>query len=119
MRLALLPLALVPLMARQLSNHRAVYDAHGILQPWTSWHDAIQREVEWYLKCPVENGYPRFVYTTFMDGNCEPIPNRPSFIPATQNGMGIISYLKYYRFTGSKDTRLLRMARFMGDYLAS
>lgn len=105
------------LAAQAIANHPAVYDAHGALQPWTPWRDAMAREVEWYLKCPVENGYPRFVYTTFLDGNCRPIPNRPSFIPATQDGMGILSYLKYYRFTGSKDQRLLNMARYMGDYL--
>ena len=38
-------------------------------------------------------------------------------IPATQNGMGIISYLKYYAYQGRKDARLLQMARYMGDYL--
>lgn len=124
MRLATLIIGLAPLWAQQpapapfsISNHRAVYDSQGILQPWTPWRNAIEREVEWYLRCPMENGYPRFVYTTFMDGNYEPIRNRPSFIPATQNGMGIISYLKYYKFSGSRDPRLLRMARSMGDYL--
>lgn len=35
MRLARLPLAFAPLLAQTLSNHRAVYDAHGMLQPWT------------------------------------------------------------------------------------
>lgn len=51
-----------------IGNHRAVYDANGLLQPWTSWSDALGREVNWYLKCPVEQGYPRFVSLTFMDG---------------------------------------------------
>ncbi len=101
----------------KIGNHYAVYDSQGTLQPWTSWTDALKREVDWYLKCPVENGYPRFVYMTFMDGNYQAIQNRPSFIPATQNGMGIISYLKYYHFTGSKDQHLIQMARYMGDYL--
>lgn len=100
-----------------LGNHRAVHDARGLLQPWTSWSDALGREVNWYLKCPVEHGYPRFVYMTFMDGNYQPVENRPSFIPATQDGMGIVSYLKYYAFTGRKDPRLLQMARHLGDYL--
>jgi hypothetical protein len=100
-----------------IGNHRAVYDVNGILQPWTSWSDALAREVNWYLKCPVEQGYPRFVSVTFMDGDYKPIENRPSFIPAMQNGMGIISYLKYYTFTEKKDPRLLQMARSMGDYL--
>ncbi len=100
-----------------IGNHPAVYDGRGMLQPWTSWGDAIDREVNWYFKCPVEHGYPRFVYLTFMDGNYQAIANRPSLIPATQDGMGIISYLKYYAYKGKKDPRPLQMARYMGDYL--
>jgi hypothetical protein len=34
-----------------------------------------------------------------------------------QDGMGIISYLKYYSYKGKGDARLLRMACYMGDYL--
>ena len=113
----LLLLATASAPAQTIGNHPAVYDAHGLLQPWTPWRDAIDREVAWYLKCPVEQGYPRFVYMTFMDGNYQAIARKPSFIPATQNGMGIISYLKYYAYTGKKDPRLLQMARSMGDYL--
>jgi hypothetical protein len=100
-----------------IGNHPAVYDQHGVLQPWTPWGNAIDREVNWYLKCPVEHGYPRFAYLTFMDGNFQAISNRTSFIPATQDGMGIISYLKYYNYKGRKDPRLLQVARLMGDYL--
>ena len=103
--------------APTIGNHKAVYDPEGVLCPWTSWRDALEREVNLYLKCPVEHGYPRFVYMTFMDGNYRPIANRPSFIPATQNGMGIISYLKYYAYKEKKDDRFLQMARYMGDYL--
>ncbi|MBU6399713.1 MAG: hypothetical protein KGS61_05295, partial [Verrucomicrobia bacterium] len=100
-----------------IGNHRAVYDARGLLQPWTTWRDALAREVGWYLACPLEHGYPRFVCATFLDGRYQPIPNRPSFIPAMQDGMGIISYLKYYAFTGRRDQRVLAIARAMGDYL--
>jgi hypothetical protein len=100
-----------------IGNHKAVYDAQGMLLPWTPWRDAIEREVNWYLKCPVEHGYPRFVYMTFMDGEYKPLARNATFIPATQNGMGIISYLKYYAYKGRKDARLLQMARYMGDYL--
>ena len=100
-----------------IGNHRAVYNAQGIMQPWTSWSNALAREVKWYLECPVENGYPRFVCMTFMDGNYKPIEDQPSFIPAMQNGMGIISYLKYYACTGRKEPRLLQMAQHMGNYL--
>jgi hypothetical protein len=100
-----------------IGNHPASFDDCGLLRPWTSWRDALEREVNWYLKCPTEHGYPRFVALTFMDGNYRAIEKRPDFIPAMQNGMGIISYLKYYNFSGRKDARLLQMARSMGDYL--
>jgi len=103
--------------AQNIGNHPAVYDAHGVLVPWTPWRDAIQREVTWYLNCPVEHGYPRFVYTTFMDGSYQPMAKNATFIPAMQDGMGILSYLKYYAFQGKKDPRVLQIARYMGDYL--
>ncbi len=100
-----------------IGNHRAVYDSKGMLLPWTSWYDALDREMNWYLKCPIEDGYPRFVYMTFMDGNYKPIASRPDFIPSMQNGMGILSYLKYYAWTGKKNPKVLEFARYMGDYL--
>ena len=99
-----------------IGNHRAKYDSHGLLLPWTSWSDALERETNWYLKCPVEHGYPRFVYTTFMDGNYEPQSNQ-TFIPAMQNGVGIISYLKYHAWSGRKNPKFIQIARSMGDYL--
>ena len=103
--------------AQTIGNHAAVYDAHGILQPWTGWRDALKREVDWYLKCPTTNGYPNFVVMTFMRDDYQPRLDRPDFIPATQNGMGIISYLKYYTWTGRKNSNLVAVARAMGDYL--
>jgi len=103
--------------AQTIGNHPAIYDAHGTLLPWTAWSNAIGREVNWYLNCPVEHGYPRFVYTTFMDGNYEPLAENATFIPATQDGMGIISYLKYDAWQGKRDGRVLQIARSMGDYL--
>jgi len=117
LRLLLLLTVTLAAPAQTIGNHPAIYDAHGTLLPWTPWRDAIEREVNWYLNCPVEHGYPRFVYITFMDGNYEPLPENASFIPATQDGMGIISYLKYYAWQGKKDPRILRMARYLGDYL--
>jgi hypothetical protein len=102
----------------RISHHVAVRDVQGLLQPWTSWNDAIDREMQWYLKCPVEHGYPRFVTMTFMNGNYQPVtPDRPSFIPATQNGMGIVSYVKYYVHKGRKNPAVLDVARAMGNYL--
>jgi hypothetical protein len=52
-----------------------------------------------------------------MDGDYHAIADRRSFIPAMQNGMGIISYLKYYAYQGKQDSRVLQTARYMGDYL--
>ncbi len=109
--------ALATAGAESIGNHPATFDSHGVLLPWTSWGDAMDREVNWYRHCPVESGYPRFVYTTFMDGNYEPMPKRPSFIPATQNGMGIISYLKYHAYKQRRDGWALKVACYMGDYL--
>ena len=103
--------------AQTLGNHSAVYDQRGNLMPWTSWHDALEREVNWYLKCPVTNGYPNFVVMTFMRDDYQPRLDRPDFIPATQNGMGIISYLKYHAWTGRTNPELITIAQAMGDYL--
>ena len=108
---------LFPLLPQRLGFHRAVYDSNGTLLPWTTWDDALKREMNWYLKCPVENGYPKFVYMTFMDGNYH--VERNDFIPAMQNGMGIISYLKYYHYKHRENPRMLRFARYMGDYLVN
>ena len=106
-----------PAAAQSLGNHRAVYDRHGFLLPWTSFRTAIERELKWYARCPVENGYPRFLTCTFMDGQYRRIERRKDMIPAMQHGMGILSYLKAYAWTGKKDRRLLDVARTMGDYL--
>ncbi len=102
-----------------IGNHPACYDANGILLPWTSYADALEREMGWYAKCPLEHGYPRFVFMTFMDGDYQPIVRKPSFIPATQNGMGIISYLKWYHYRHEREPQVLAFARAMGDYLVN
>lgn len=96
--------------------HAAVYDADGRLLPWTSWEDALDREMAWYLKCPLgKKGYPVFVYSTFMDDHYR--PTKTEIIPATQDGMGILSYLKYWEFHGRSNPKVLAWARKMGDYL--
>jgi hypothetical protein len=56
---------------------------------------------------------------TFVDGNYQPDPRRSDFIPATQNGMGIISYLKYYVYGGRRNKKVLAWAKYMGDYLVN
>ena len=109
--------AACPSQDNNIGNHPAIYSPEGILLPWTSWTDAITREMNWYFACPFEHGYPRFVVMTFMDGNYQPIAKRHDFIPAMQNGLGIISYLKYYAWTGKSNPKTLEFARLMGDYL--
>ncbi len=96
--------------------HDAKYDAQGKLIPWTSWEDAIKREMAWYQRCPVkEHGYPVFIYATFMNDNYTPY--KTDIIPCTQDGMGILSYLKYWEYTGKTDAHVLALAKKMGDYL--
>jgi len=103
-------------LPERVGFHSAIYDADGKLVPWTSWDDAIDREMNWYLNCPVDpHGYPIFVFTTFMDGQYKPY--KTDIIPCTQNGMGIISYLKYWEYKGKSNPKVLEWARKMGDYL--
>ncbi len=107
-------LAASPIM---MGSHEAKYAADGSLIPWTSWSDVLNREMSWYLQCPIEHDYPRFVWMTFMDGEHQADPKRFDFIPSMQNGVGIISYLKYYNYTGRKNAKVLEFAHYMGDYL--
>jgi hypothetical protein len=100
-----------------IGNHKAIYDNQGMLSAWTSWRSAVDLEMQWYLQCPVTHGYPNFVWMTFMDGNYQADIKRNDFIPATQNGMGIISYLKYYAYSSRKFKKVLEWAKYMGDYL--
>jgi len=73
--------------------------------------------MKFYQRCPADHGYPRFVLATFLDADWTPIPDRTDTIPATQNGMGILSYLKYYELRGRREPAYLATARSMGDYL--
>lgn len=101
----------------RIGNHHPVYDSRGVLLPWTSWNDALEREMQWYLKSPFERGYPKFAVMTFMDGNYMAIEKRKDTIPAMQNGTGILSYLKYYAYTGKRNPKFLEFAKLQGDYL--
>jgi hypothetical protein len=102
-----------------IAGHELAFDAEGCLRPWTSWVDALAREMEFYQLCPRDHGYPRFVHATFLDGDWNPMAGRTDSIPSTQNGMGIISYLKYHEFVGGCDPRYRETARRMGDYLVT
>jgi hypothetical protein len=100
-----------------IAGHTASFDVQGQLRPWTSWNEALDREMKFYQQCPADQGYPRFVLATFLDGDWTPVPDRTDTIPATQNGMGILSYLKFYELRGKQDLWFLQTARSMGEYL--
>lgn len=103
-----------------IAGHTLAFDAADRLVPWTSWTLAIERELAFYRGCPVDHGYPRFASETFLDGNWSPHPDRTDTVPATQNGMGILSYLKcreWRRRRGVQDEGSLATARALGDYL--
>lgn len=104
-------------IAGSLAGHAARYDANGRLLPWTSWSRALDLEMQYYQRCPAEHGYPRFVSATFLDASCAPIADRTDTIPATLDGMGILSYLKFYELRDRRDAAYLNTARAMGDYL--
>jgi hypothetical protein len=100
-----------------IAGHEARFDAEGRLAPWTSWNAALDLEMNFYQGCPSDRGYPRFAFVTFLDANWDPIAERTDTIPATQIGMGILSYLKFYELRGKRDAGYLDTARAMGDYL--
>ena len=100
-----------------IAGHVARYDSRCRLLPWTAWSTALDLEMAFYQTCPSDNGYPRFVYATFLDADWTPDPRRTDTIPATQNGMGIISYLKFHALRGRRHPGYLQTARSMGDYL--
>ena len=102
-----------------IAGHPIARDAQGRLEPWTSWRDALALEMQFYRTCPSEHGYPRFICETFLDAAWNPSNGRTDIIPATQNGTGIISYLKYHDFTNKEDAWLLDIALAMGDYLVT
>jgi hypothetical protein len=100
-----------------IAGHVAKFDSQGRLLPWISWKQAIALEMSFYQKCPRDHGYPLFVSVTFLDGDWKALPDRTDIIPATQNGMGILSYLGHHEFTGRHEPDSVGMARKMGDYL--
>jgi hypothetical protein len=102
-----------------LGGHAVKRDTEGRLMPWTSWSEALGREMEFYQGCPLDHGYPRFAHATFLDGDWNRWPDRVDSIPATQNGMAILSYVKFHEFRGRRDSRFLDTACLLGDYLVN
>jgi hypothetical protein len=122
-RALLVALIALPLVSKGLdervmiAGHVARFDADGHLLPWISWTAALDREMRFYQQSPTDHGYPRFVTETFLQADWTPDPDRHDTIPATQNGMGIVSYLKLYALRSKRDAVHLDTARAMGDYL--
>lgn len=105
-----------PAPSRTIASHDAQFDASGRLLPWISWNLALDREMKFYESAPADHGYPIFVTTTFLDGEWKPT-ERTDTIPATQDGMGILSYLEFYELRGQRDAKTLAIAQSMGNYL--
>jgi hypothetical protein len=103
--------------AQTIAGHRLSFDTSGQLLPWTSWSQALDLQMNFYRQCPSDHGYPRFACETFLDGSWTPDASRTDTIPATQNGMGILSYLKFHALRGEQQPEWLATARLMGDYL--
>jgi hypothetical protein len=100
-----------------LGGHPVRRDAAGHLLAWKPWGEVLRREMLHYRGAPTDHGYPRFVTETFLLEDWTPDPARRDLIPATQNGMGILSYLAWYQYTAHRDAAALATARAMGDYL--
>ncbi|MCK9638397.1 MAG: hypothetical protein M0R39_00685 [Prolixibacteraceae bacterium] len=100
----------------KIGFHQAIYDQKGKLLPWISWEEALKKEMTWYYKAPLgKSGYPVYFYSTFIDSDYKPY--KTDIIPSTQLGMGILSYLKYWEFTGKSDSLPLKYAIKMGQFL--
>jgi hypothetical protein len=100
-----------------IATHAARFDAQGPLLTWTSWNTALGREMHFYQQCPEEHCYPRFVSMPFLDGEWKPLSDRTDTIPATQDGMGIVSYLNFYELRGKRGAVYLKTECAFGVYL--
>jgi hypothetical protein len=101
---------------QRIGFHAARYNKRGRLTPWLPLGEVIEREMAWYRKCSVEShGYPSWVCATFINDDYKPF--KKDIVAACQNGMGILSYLKYWELQGRSDSSILTMARLQGDYL--
>lgn len=110
-------LAAAVCQAENIAAHPAVYDERGILKPWAPWTEILRREMNYYLAAPLDHGYPAFATLTFMEPDYTPVQKRFDFIPAMQNAVGVISYLKYWHFTHESNPKLLQFARLQGNYI--
>eukprot|EP01116_Phalansterium_solitarium_P016560 TRINITY_DN3868_c0_g1_i1.p1 TRINITY_DN3868_c0_g1~~TRINITY_DN3868_c0_g1_i1.p1 ORF type:complete len:454 (-),score=74.81 TRINITY_DN3868_c0_g1_i1:152-1480(-) len=102
--------------ATTVGFHTASFAPDGTLLPWKPLSAVLDMEMDWYLACPIgEHGYPVYVYNTFMTGDYK--ADGVSIIPAMQHGTGIISYVKYWDYTGRTNAKVITAAQSMADYL--
>jgi hypothetical protein len=102
-------------VSASIAGHELQFESSGVLKAWIGWREMLARVMNFYQSCPSDHGYPRFVCETFLDADWNPNPSRTDIIPATQNGLGILSYLKYYELAGAEFS--LATALHMGEYL--
>jgi len=100
-----------------IGNHPAVFSSEGILKPWTTWDDALHREMAWYRNCPKDGKFARCVSVTFMDGKYERVARRKDSIPAMQCATGILSYLGYDQYINGSEPWVIDRAREFADYI--
>lgn len=97
--------------------HRGEIQGRGRIVAWTTWRDALAREMRWYDEvCPDHGGYPLMASATHYGADCG-ASGDADVIVATQDGTGILTYLKYAAYTGGTDPRWLATARAFGDYI--
>lgn len=97
--------------------HPGEIQGRGRIVAWTTWRDALAREMKWYDEgCPAHQGYPLLASATHYGPDCGASADGEVVI-GTQGGTGILSYLKYHAFTGGQDPRWLATARALGDYV--
>lgn len=56
-----------PAAAQIIDNHPAKYSSEGALQPWGSFGEILDREMAYYMRCPIENGYQETGENRYLD----------------------------------------------------
>jgi hypothetical protein len=102
-------------VSASIAGHELQFESPGVPKAWIGWREMLDRVMNFYQSCPSDHGYPRFACETFLDADWNPNPARTDIIPATQNGLGILSYLKYFKLASAPSA--LATAQGMGEYL--
>lgn len=106
--------------------HNASLDADGNLLPPAFFNHSVQRamdaSVAYYASAPpasFSHGFPPWVWSTFTNGNYT--PTSTDIVAAMSDGLGILSYVKYFHRAaagrGGNATAAMQGARWLADYL--